>query len=302
VPVPVDPAYLGFRAGSLAARALPGATVPALTRWLGTGAAAAMVPRRLQVERNLRRIYGDDLADLELRRKVAATFDSYARYWIESFRLPGTNAGDLDRGFRVDGMEHIEAARASGRGVIVAMPHLGGWEWGAFWLAEVRDLPVTAVVEPVEPPELAEWFGGLRAQFGMDVVPLGPLAGTACARALKDNRILCLLCDRDIAGGGVPVEFFGEVTTLPAGPATLALRTGAPLLPAAVYFDGRGRYGVIKPPLDVRRTGTLRTDVARVTADIASELETLIRVAPEQWHLMQPNWPSDHEALEGERA
>ena len=94
----------------------------------------------------------------------------------------------------------------------------------------------------------------------------------------------------------MPVEFFGEETTLPGGPALLALRSGAPLLPTAVYFEGRRRRGIIGPPLDTTRRGKLRDDVARITQDIAVELEALIRRAPEQWHLLQPNWPSDREA------
>ena len=83
---------------------------------------------------------------------------------------------------------------------------------------------------------------------------------------------------------------------MPSGPATLALRTGAPLLPAAVYFRGRrGHLGVVRPPVDVERGGRFREDVTRVTQALADELEALIRHAPEQWHLMQPNWPSDRD-------
>ena len=115
-------------------------------------------------------------------------------------------------------------------------------------------------------------------------------------RALRDNRIVCLLSDRDIEGDGVEVEFFGERTTLPGGPATLALRTGATLLPAAVYFrPGRDHLGVVRPPIEVERAGRLREDIARITQVLAHELEALIRAAPEQWHLLQPNWPSDRE-------
>ena len=126
----------------------------------------------------------------------------------------------------------------------------------------------------------------------------GRRPATECVRALKANHVLCLLCDRDLAGGGVEVEFFGERTTLPGGPATLALRTGAPLLPTAVYFEGAGHLGA-RPPAARRSSaqGKLRDDVARITQDLADELEALIRRAPDQWHLMQPNWPSDHEAL-----
>ena len=103
-----------------------------------------------------------------------------------------------------------------------------------------------------------------------------------------------LLCDRDIVGNGIEVEFFGETTTLPGGPATLALRTGAALLPTAVYSGpGSSHTAVILPPVPIQRTGSLRADVTRVTQDLAHDLETLIRRAPDQWYLFQPNWPSD---------
>jgi phosphatidylinositol dimannoside acyltransferase len=106
--------------------------------------------------------------------------------------------------------------------------------------------------------------------------------------------VVCLLSDRDISGDGGDVEFFGERTTLPGGPATLALRTGAALLPAAVYFQGRRDHlAIVRPPVPVERAGRLRDDVARITQVLAHEFEELIRAAPEQWHLMQPNWPSD---------
>ncbi len=176
----------------------------------------------------------------------------------------------------------------------MALPHLGGWEWSGFWVTRVQRRPVTVVVERLDPPALFDWFVELRRSFGFEVVPLGPEAGPAAARALKANHTLALLCDRDLAGTGPEVEFFGERTTLPGGPATLALRTGAPLLPTAIYFDGADcRRSVVLPPLDTRREGRLRDDVQRVTQDLAYALEDLIRRAPEQWHLLQPNWPSD---------
>jgi phosphatidylinositol dimannoside acyltransferase len=230
-----------------------------------------------------------------LDRAVDAAFDSYARYWIESFRLPNLSPAEVDAGFSFEGYDPVARAREAGQGVIIALPHLGGWEWAAFWLAEIENVPITAVVEPVEPPELFEWFVEFRRSLGMNVVPLGPRAGAEALQAVRSGEILCLLCDRDIGGGGVEVEFFGERTTLPPGPATLALRTGAPLIPTAIYFDGDGHRAVVEPPLDIERTGGLRHDVARVTQDLAHALERLISAAPEQWHLMQPNWPSDYE-------
>jgi KDO2-lipid IV(A) lauroyltransferase len=253
------------------------------------------------IERNLRRVHGPDFGGVALRRAVQSTLDYYARYWVESFRLPGTTSEELDAGMSFDGYDRVENAVDSGIGPIVALPHLGGWEWGGFWLASTWKHRVTVVVEPLEPPELFEWFVDLRESFGMNVVPLGPGAATAVATAIKNADIVCLLCDRDIGGHGVEVEFFGEKTTLPAGPATLALRTGAALLPTAVYFRGRGHHASIREPIPVERRGRLRDDVQRITQLLAHELEALIRAEPEQWHLLQPNWPSDHEALAARR-
>jgi lauroyl/myristoyl acyltransferase len=298
----LHPAYALYRFGSAVARGLPEPLLGPVISATGTAASFAMPSRRLMVERNLRRVVGPQLQGRELRKMVDDTFESYVRYWGESFRLPGTPPQVLDAGITTDGLQHVLDARAAGTGIIMAMPHLGSWEWAAFWLAAYHDIPITAVVEPVEPPELAKWFVDLRKSIGINVVPLGPSAGTEVARALKANHLVCLLCDRDLTGSGVDVMFFGEKTTVPGGPATLALRTGAPLCPTAVYFDGDGRHGVALPPLDTERRSTLRADVARVTQDLVDSFEGLIRKAPEQWHLLQPNWPSDRIAIAaGER-
>jgi KDO2-lipid IV(A) lauroyltransferase len=217
---------------------------------------------------------------------------AYGRYWVDTFRVPSLSLDQLERGLAFTGREHLEAGLAAGRGVILALPHLGGWELAGAYVARMGD-PITVVVEELQPPEAFRWFVGLRQAMGMTVVAADAKAGTAVARALKANHVVCLLCDRDLAGTGVPVDFFGERTTLPAGPATLALRSGAPLVPIAVYASGRAHEAVLRPPLDTTRHGALRADVARITQAMASELEVLIRRAPDQWHLLQPNRPSD---------
>lgn len=283
------------------ARSVPAPVTGAMARLLGGAVSLAPSERRLLVERNMRRA-NPQLRGFALQRAVRRCFESYARYWAESFRLPSLDERTIDEGLTRIGYEHIEAARANGTGAIIVLAHLGGWEWAGFWIARVMGVPITVVVERLDPPEVFEWFVEFRRSLGMNVVPLGPDAGRECIRAVKAGHVVCLLSDRDLTGGGIEVEFFGERTTLPAGPATLALRTGAPLLPTAVYFEGGGHRGVVRPPMNAERTGSLRDDVSRITQDIAYTLEDMIRVAPEQWHLMSPNWPSDHEALARARA
>jgi KDO2-lipid IV(A) lauroyltransferase len=293
---PARRAYLAYRAGAEVARALPEPLGAPLARWVARGVGLAFMRSRVrQVERNLRRVHGPAFGGAALRHAVAATFDSYGRYFYELFRLADASKEWIDAHTDVTGDEHIAAAIAAGTGVVLALPHLGNWDFGGAWLAG-QGYPVTVVAEPVEPPELFEWFVETRRRLGMRVIALSPSAGAQSLAALRANEAVCLLCDRDLTGDGVEVEFLGERTTLPAGPAALALRSGAPVLPAGCYFrpDG-GQFIRILEPIDTRRTGRIRDDVARVTQELAHRFEDLIRAQPEHWHLLQPNWPSDHE-------
>lgn len=283
-----------YRLGSLAARLMPGPVAAAAATSLGFGASFASPARREMYQRHLRRV-NPTIGRAAMRLATQTAFDSYARYYVESFRLPTLSKKVVDRGFTTDGYHNITDALALGNGVILALPHLGGWEWAGRWMTD-QGHKLTVVVEPLDPPELFEWFADLRKSLGMTVVPLGPTAGAMVLKALRDNEVVCLLCDRDLERKGVEVEFFGERTTLPAGPAALSLRTGAPILPTGVYFTPRynGHHAIVRPPIPAHRLGGgMRDDVARVTQSLARELEFLIRRAPEQWHLFQPNWPTD---------
>jgi KDO2-lipid IV(A) lauroyltransferase len=291
------PSVSAYRAGALLARNAPRPLVHMAARAAGMSAALASRDKRLLVARNLERAIGRPMGPLESRRRVAATFEWYARYYIESFALPSIDPRTIDSEFGYEGVGEIQAAVDSGIGPILVLPHLGSWEWAGWWLSLVAGFRVTVVVEPIEPPELFDWFVELRQSIGMNVVPLGPDVTSEVARAIKRGDVVCLLSDRDIGGGGVPVDFFGERTRLPAGPAMLSLRTGARLIPAAVYWRDGCRYGLARPPLEVARQGRFRDDVARLVQAYADELEYLIKLAPEQWHLMSPNWPSDYQAL-----
>jgi lauroyl/myristoyl acyltransferase len=235
---------------------------------------------------------GDDSADNELLdRFVARGFASYGQYWAEGAKLPGIQPEKVFARFRIgEGLEYLYDAKEKGLGTIIALPHIGSWEWGGSFLNSLG-LGMTAVAEELDPPELFAWFKEKRESIGIRIEPLDEHAGTVLLQTLKEGGVIGLLCDRDIQGSGIPVNFFGETVTLPAGPATLALRTGATLVAAACYSGpGDDHFAVITPPIDTTRTGRLRADVTRVTQLVANELEGLIRRAPEQWHILQPRF------------
>ena len=286
-----------FRAGLALARVIPAHVAHALALLAGSVAAALARERRSMYERHLRRVR-PGWGGFAVRRASRDAFRAYARYYVESFRLPRISRQRVERGFSVEGFEHIEQGIAAGRGVILALPHLGGWEWAGRWLAD-RGYDVHAVAEVLGDEEVTNIFVELRARLGMTVIPLDDRAGVRVATALRNNAVVCLLCDRDISRdgkrSGVDVQFFGEATSIPSGPAFFSLRTGAALLPVATYFrhDVDGHHAVVGSPLGVDSSGSLREDVALLTQRLVDRVEDLIREAPEQWHLFQPNWPSD---------
>jgi KDO2-lipid IV(A) lauroyltransferase len=222
---------------------------------------------------------------------------SYGRYYAEALWARGRRVEELRAHTIVDGLEQITGAREEGRGVIYGLPHVGNWEAAAPVSGDVK-VPVVAVAENLPNRRITDWFTDMRADFGIEVVLA--TGGTEVMRkleaALAANKAVALLADRDLKRRGVEVVFFDEKTTLPPGPATLALRTGAPLLPVASYYDGNNGYRVvIRPAIPVPAEGTRSEKVQTMTQALALEMESLIRAAPRQWHLVQPNWPSDRE-------
>jgi phosphatidylinositol dimannoside acyltransferase len=245
--------------------------------------------RRAALEANLAQVLGPAAGRRELRRAVRRGFASYGRYWVEAFRLEDLTAAQIRQRLRIEGREHIDAALAAGRGAIFASPHIGNWDAGGAWLA-ASGYPATAVVERLRPAELYERFAVYRRALGLELLPLDDGSETlrGVVRALRAGRLACLVCDRDLTGGGLEVRLFGGRAVMPGGPASIALRTGAPLLPCSVYHDHKpGRWrAVVRPPLVPERSGDTRKDTAALTQRLADEFEGLIAAAPTQWHVL----------------
>lgn len=282
-----------LRLAGLVGAATPALVAQAAAVSLGGFGAVTMRRERRMVERHQRRV-SPELNPLQLQRRVNDAFQSYARYYMETFRLPSLTPRQVDAGFSVEGFHHLETAIAAGTGVVLALPHVGGWEWASRWLVQ-RGISVSAVVEVLQSKQAYESFLEVRRANGVNVIPLDDRAGLAVQDALRNNHVVCLMADRDVQRNGVEVSFFGEKTTVPGGPAFFSLRMGAPLIAAAVYFTRRidGHHTVVRPAIQLETRTRLREDMARLTQRLVDELEILIRRAPEQWHLFSPNWPSD---------
>lgn len=281
-----------YKAAALFAKSMPAPFLEGFERMGGAFWPRFSPAQRAMAARHQQRLAGGKLSRFALERRVEQVFASYTRYWFDMMRLNGASTKEVDAGIRAHDRTIVDEALKAGNGAIMAMPHVGAWDYGGTWVAHHWGL--TTVAERVQPPELFDWFVEQRTRNRMHVVALDdPECGSTLLGALRKNGVVGLLCDRDLAGGGIPVTFFGEQTTMPAGPATLSLRTGAPIIPNVVYQRNGYVEGVIKPAIQFERSGKLRADITALTQLVANELEAMISVAPTQWHVLQPVWPSD---------
>ena len=288
---------LGYAAGWGTLKSLP---APVARRAFTAAADAAAVRNGAgtqQLRRNLRRVVGPGVSERDMDVLVGDALRSYSRYWLETFRLPSMDLGAVAAAVdtRTDGREHITDGLAAGRGVILALPHSGNWEASGVWLVAHHG-PFATVAERLKPESLFDRFVSYRESLGMEVLPLTggarpPLE--VLAERLRENKVVCLLADRDLSRRGIQVDFFGEPTRMPAGPALLATQTGAALLGVHAYFAGADGWGhSISPPLvtgDAPRTEQVRD----LTQQLADHFATRIREHPADWHMLQKLWLAD---------
>jgi phosphatidylinositol dimannoside acyltransferase len=283
-----------FAAGWALVKALPHRVAAAVFRLCADWAARRQGRGVRQLRANLRRVVGPDLPDPELDALIRRAMRSYARYWLEVFRLPVFRSTVTAR-TGAEGAENLDAAVAAGRGVILALPHCGNWDVAAVWLIS-RAGTFTTVAERLRPESLYRRFVAYREGLGMEVVPLSGgdrSPSDVLAERLRAGGVVCLLGDRDLTRGGVEVTFFGERTKMPAGPVLLAATTGAALLPVGLWFDGAGWGQRIHPPLSLPTTGPLRDRVRAGTQALADIYAAEIAERPADWHMLQRLWLAD---------
>ena len=234
----------------------------------------------------------------ELRTLSRTVMRSYARYYLEAFRMQVISAERIAAGM------HVNTAAAdltleymkNGRGVIYALPHMGDFEQAARWIIGYGAGSFTTVAERLKPEAVFQRFLAFRQELGMEVLATtgGPHPFGVMAQRLRAGKLVCIVADRDLSDTGVEVDFFGEKALFPAGPALLAVQTGAALMPVACWFEGEAEWGAhIYEEIPIPADGTRKEKAVAMTAALAAVFEQAIREHPEDWHMLQKVFVSD---------
>jgi lauroyl/myristoyl acyltransferase len=245
---------------------------------------------------NLAHITGEPASSARVRTLVVATYQSYARYWLETFRLVRESKEFfLDRFRVVTGEEHLDEVLSRGKGALVVVGHLGNWDAAGAWVG-ARGNRLVTVAEVLRPRRMFDFFVSHRARLGMTIYPAERGAVLRLVEEVENGAVVAVVGDRDLKRRGPEVEFFGGRVTMPAGPASIALRTGVSPVVAGVYgvthsSGKRGWIAEISAPVELP-TATGPESVQELTQQIATLLEGFIRHRPEEWHMLQRFWPN----------
>lgn len=278
------PPLLGasYAAGARVVRALPpgfnhavAAPGGAAWYWLSGG-------QRHAALENYAAALGRDRSDPEVARVARRAFQNYGRMLLDFMLIGSLTPEALLKRMSVDGRDNLDAALASGRGAIMAVPHMGSWDMAGAY-AGALGYPIAAVAERF-PGSLNEAVVRTRSRFGLNVIMLGRAAVRSITQALEANSVVALLCDLE-QGPGVDVRFFGRRVVVPGGPAAIALKTGAALLPACQYMVAPGRHHVHLDPAISWPAGTTKEGLMQL---VISRFEDFIRARPDQWYAFRP--------------
>lgn len=294
-------AYVGFRVATGAFGLLPEPWI----RWIGEFGGEMAARRKTWkyplLSSHMRRVLGPDATPAQIDAAVRGMYRSYGRYWTETFWFQPRRSRQIIDGVDRINFEPVYESIRSGKGRIFALPHLGNWEVAGV-IAEEIGTPVVAVAEHLPNQRITDWFIDIRNEFGIEIILTSdPNRTRKLIKILRNGGAVALVADRDVTGKGIPVEFFGSETSLPVGPVALADLTGADLIPVGVYFKkGAGHRIEIHDPVRLPDGPSREDRVAQGTQEFAQVLEDIIRRAPSQWHLFQPNWASDAQFVPGD--
>ncbi|MDQ6720516.1 MAG: hypothetical protein M3003_06950 [Candidatus Dormibacteraeota bacterium] len=245
------------------------------------------VPQRRAALDNYAAALGLDRSDPEVARVARRAFQNYGRMVLDFLLMGSLTNKELIERTGIDGLEHVDAALARGRGVLLALPHMGSWDnTGSYGGA--LGYPITAVTGRF-PGSLNDAVVETRRRYGLEVLLVGRPAVREIIQALNANRMVGLVCDQE-EGPGVEVRFFGRRALVPAGAAALALKTGAALLAGYQYMTPSGRHHIhLEASLSWPDGETKENLMQR----IVHRFEVFIRERPDQWYAFRPMFKAE---------
>lgn len=261
----------------------------ALGKFLGRAVYFVLRKHRLQALANLRESFGSEMDEGQIKEMARGVFENLGMSLVELFNFPKINQANIDRFVEVEGLEKIDRALKSGKGAIVLVAHLGNWELLAAYFG-LKGYPANAVARPVRYEKYEKLLRSLREKKNINIIPRQG-SFRSIIRILKKNQIVGILPDQDIDNiDGVFVDFFGRKAYTPTGPVTLAMASGAPIIPCfAIRKNGKHRL-VVEDPVELELTGDRQKDLLVNTARWSGVVERYIREFPSQWVWVHRRW------------
>ena len=283
-----------YRVASAILARLPTRLSEPVARWLFLLGYHLWPAKRRIIEANASHVLGLPTSHPEVAALARGIYATYSRFALELMRLPSLPADEPLRLFRDEGYDHERflalwrRCQAEGRGIIAGSGHIGSIEVFAGAYAQ-QGIPTYGLADDSAFPELFELLNRSRARWGVTIIPWRSLR--EIFRIMRRPAVLGMIVDWGYRSDDVPVRLFGRWTTLPAGPATLAARTRALVVPVVARREADGRYRpIMAEPIELEDGSPAA--IGRATQAIADALEVMVAAAPEQWYTFKPMWPA----------
>lgn len=284
-------AYYGFCTAWKTLDILPNETAYKIFKTAADQATKRNGPGVVQLRKNLRRVC-PEISTSEMNDLITENMRSHARYWCELFLMSKWSKEKI-LNTNLRNIEYLKTGESQNLGPVCVGSHSGNYDH-ATASAALQFNGATAVAERLKPEKLFQKFAKVRERNGIEVIPTGSanIIDTLTDRVQK-GKIIALMGDRDLSKKGIEVTFFGERTKMPAGPALLAYRSGAPLIPVSFFYEGKFSCAKAYKPIEIDQNIDEKVAVQKTTQLIADALADGIRDSPQDWHMNQPLWLTD---------
>lgn len=278
---------LAYFAGWRLVRTLPEKVAYRLFSSIGRRAVKVNGKSVQRLRSNLSRVK-PELSQSELDDLVARSFNSYMRYWCDTFRIQDWSVERIQRSVTLNNGHLLIDAVQTGKGVVVALPHSGNWDHAGAYFCSIG-LPLVTVAERLKPEALFQKFLAYRSSMGFEVLSLDSRSFVTLLKRAREKRLIALVADRDLSRSGVDVEFFGHPSRMPAGPALLAIKTGIPLVVAHVSYLPAGIH-IDFTEVQIPKEGSESEKISATVQACADLFAKGIAQHPEDWHMLQRIW------------